>query len=83
MLRSDMRRLMRAHLSPEQEQVLTLRFGLSDDHPRTVRQVGEAMGDLPMRQTKHLLFSALNKMRKPHVARALRDYLTSAEEEGA
>jgi hypothetical protein len=31
--------------------------------------------------TKHLLFAALSKMRKPHVARSLRDYLGSSDED--
>lgn len=31
--------------------------------------------------TKQLLFSALSKMRKPHVAKALRDYLSGADDD--
>ena len=41
-------------------------------------QVGEEMG-IPYATTKHVLFSALSKMRKPHVALALRDYLAGTE----
>ena len=34
---------------------------------------------MPYATTKHMLFTALSKMRKPHVAVALRDYLSSAD----
>ena len=78
MLQADLRQLMRRHLRREETRVLDLRFGLSDGKARTVRQVGEEMG-VPYATTKHMLFTALGKMRKPHVAIALRDYLSSAD----
>ena len=64
---------MQKHLRPEEISVLSLRFGLEDGAPRTIRQVGEEL-EISYSTTKHLLFTGLNKMRKPHVAMALRDY---------
>jgi len=76
MLQTDLSEIMRRHLLPREADVVSLRFGLADGNARTVRQVGEDLG-LSYATTKHLLFKALNKMRKPHVAIALRDYLSS------
>ena len=78
MLQADLSKLMSKHLRHDETKVLDLRFGLSDGKARTVRQVGEEMG-VPYATTKHMLFTALSKMRKPHVAVALRDYLSSAD----
>ena len=60
-----------------QIRVLELRFGIHDGEGRTVRRVSEEMG-LSYRSVQHLLWTALSKMRKPHVASALREY--TAEE---
>ena len=74
MLRHDLNRLMAKHLREDEARVLSLRFGLEDGAPRTIRQVGEEAG-ITYARAKHVLFSALSKMRKPHVALALRDYM--------
>ena len=75
MLRQDLRTLMSRYLRPQEARVLILRFGLDDGVTRTIRQVAEA-ADIPYATAKHVLFLALSKMRKPHVALALREYLT-------
>lgn len=36
---------------------------------------------MPYATAKHVLFGAMSKMRKPHVAIALRDYLTNPDDE--
>ena len=74
MLRKDLSAVMAKHLRPEEIDVISARFGLDDGTPRTIRQVGETLG-IPYSTAKHLLFTSLTKMRKPHVAMALRDYL--------
>ena len=79
MLRTDLGRLMAKHLRPQEVDVLTLRFGLGDGHARTVRQTADELG-MPYATVKHMLFQAMNKMRKPHVAIALKDYLADAIE---
>ena len=78
MLRQDLITLFERYLSETEARVLTLRFGLDDGTARTIRQVAEDM-DQPYATTKQVLFQAMNKMRKPHVAVSLRDYLTGDE----
>jgi len=80
MLRTDLGALMRRNLRTEEMRVLTLRFGLEDGTARTIRQVAEETG-MPYATAKHVLFGAMSKMRKPHVAIALRDYLTNPDDE--
>ena len=77
MLQSDLRKVMQRHLRAEEISVLSLRFGLEDGTSRTIRQVGEEL-DISYSTTKHLLFTGLNKLRKPHVALALRDYASKS-----
>jgi len=74
MLRSDLGSLMSKHLDDDEARVLLLRFGLADGEARTIKQCGEDMG-LSYGKSKSLLFAALSKMRRPHVALALRDYM--------
>lgn len=73
MLRSDLRKLMAQHLTADERRVVALRFGLEDGATHTVRAVGEELG-ISFPGTKSLLFSALNKLRRPHVARQLKEY---------
>lgn len=78
MLRSDLSSLMRKHLSDDEASMLRLRFGLADGEGRTIRQCGEEM-NIGFNAAKSLLFSALSKMRRPHVAMALRDYMSDPD----
>uniref|UniRef100_A0A7S4C5C9 RNA polymerase sigma-70 region 2 domain-containing protein n=1 Tax=Chrysotila carterae TaxID=13221 RepID=A0A7S4C5C9_CHRCT len=80
MLQADLHKLFEKYLAPEERQVLTLRFGLEDGQARTVRGVGEALG-LSHAAAKQRLFAALTKLRKPHVAVALRAYANDAEDD--
>jgi len=73
MLRKDLDTLMKRYLKPQEIRVLELRFGIHDGEGRTVRRVSEELG-LPYRSVQHLLWTGLSKMRKPHVASALREY---------
>merc|ERR1711920_561587 len=79
MLQSDLRRLMQKHLDVDEQRVLMLRFGLVDGTSRTLRQIGEEVGIEPW-TAKRILFAALNKLRKPHVAVTLRGYLDGDED---
>lgn len=74
MMMRDLGRLMELHLSANERAVLGLRFGLGGGEPQTLRAVGEAL-ELPYSRVKNVLFAALNKLRKPHVASELKDYL--------
>ena len=62
-------------------QVLTLRFGLANGEPLTIKGVGVAL-DLPYDSTKQLLYRAMTKMRRPHIVRALRDYAMLDDDDG-
>ena len=75
MLRTHLGTLMERHLTPDEARVVALRFGLEDGASRTIRAAGEEIG-VSYPHSKKLLFSALAKLRKPHVALALRDYMT-------
>jgi RNA polymerase primary sigma factor len=60
---------------PERErQVLELRYGLEDDKPRTLREIGEIMG-LSRERVRQLESRALAELRRSHRARALASYL--------
>ena len=78
MLQRDISHVMSKYLRPEEASVLAARFGLDDGTPRTIRQTAEHL-EITYSTAKHLLFTGLTKMRKPHVAMALRDYLKDAE----
>ena len=74
MLRADVSRLLERFLTADEARVLSLRFGLQDGEPRTMREVGEEAG-LTSSQAKHLVLNGLTKLRKPHVSYLVRDYV--------
>ena len=60
---------------PERERkVLELRYGLEDDRPRTLREIGEIMG-LSRERVRQLEARALGELRRSHRGRALASYL--------
>ncbi len=54
--------------------------GGDDGVPRTIRASGEAMG-FSYSKCKNLIFNALNKMRRPGVSQALRDYMMEVDDD--
>lgn len=61
-LRSDLERLM-ADLTPQQRQVLSLRFGLEDGQPLTLARVGELL-NISRERVRQIEREALSKLRK-------------------
>jgi len=61
-LRTDLERLM-ADLTPQQQQVLTLRFGLEDGQPLTLARVGDLLS-ISRERVRQIEREALSKLRK-------------------
>ena len=61
-------------LSPREEQVLKLRFGLLDGKTRTLEEVGKEF-DITRERIRQIEAKALRKLRHPSRSKRLRDYL--------
>lgn len=61
-------------LSEKEKQILSLRFGLDDDQPRTLREIGTIMG-LSRERVRQIENQALAKLRRSSKARVLAAYL--------
>ena len=62
-------------LSPRQRRVIQLRFGLSDDQPRTIEEVAKRMG-VSREEVRRLERSALAQLREGQPAALLKDHLS-------
>ena len=63
-----------AELPERERRVLELRFGLSDDQPKTLREIGEVMG-LSRERVRQIESRALNKLRRSHKKHSLQGFL--------
>jgi RNA polymerase primary sigma factor len=61
-------------LTPREARVIRMRFGLDDNHPYTLEEVGAKFG-LTRERIRQIEGKALRRMRHPCYARKLRDYL--------
>lgn len=61
-------------LTPREEKVLRLRFGLDDRRIRTLEEVGEELNTTRER-IRHIEAKALRKLRHPFCSAQLRDFL--------
>ncbi len=61
-------------LTPREEQVLRLRFGLDDGHPRTLEEVGKEF-DVTRERIRQIESKALRKLRHPSRSKKLKDFL--------
>jgi RNA polymerase primary sigma factor len=61
-------------LSPREARILRLRFGLDDNHPYTLEEVGAKFG-LTRERIRQIEGKALRRLRHPFRARQLREYL--------
>ncbi|RQD73447.1 MAG: RNA polymerase sigma factor RpoD [Candidatus Syntrophonatronum acetioxidans] len=61
-------------LTPREERVLRLRFGLDDGHSRTLEEVGQVFG-VTRERIRQIEAKALRKLRHPMRSKRLKDYL--------
>jgi RNA polymerase primary sigma factor len=65
------------HLTPREQDVVRLRFGLEDGKVRTLEEVGKAFG-VTRERIRQIEAKTLAKLRRPESAQLLRDYLEEA-----
>ena len=63
-----------ATLTPREEKVLALRFGLEDGRPRTLEEVGKEF-DVTRERIRQIEAKALRKLRHPSRSKKLKDFL--------
>ena len=61
-------------LTPRERRVVQLRFGLVDEHQRTLEEVGRRFG-VTRERIRQIEATALRKLRHPSRSGALRDYI--------
>ena len=61
-------------LTPREERVITLRFGLEDGRARTLEELGKEF-NVTRERVRQIEAKALRKLRHPSRAKLLRDYL--------
>ena len=61
-------------LSPREQEVVRLRFGLDDGKIRTLEEVGQIFG-VTRERVRQIEMKTLAKLRQPTLAQPLRDYL--------
>ena len=73
LLREQLNEVLRT-LTPREEQVLRLRFGLEDGRQRTLEEVGQQF-NITRERIRQIEAKALRKLRHPSRSKKLRDYL--------
>jgi RNA polymerase primary sigma factor len=61
-------------LTPREEKVLRLRYGIDDGHPRTLEEVGKEF-NVTRERIRQIEAKALRKLRHPSRSKRLRDFL--------
>ena len=61
-------------LTPREEKVIRLRFGLDDGRPRTLEEVGRQF-NVTRERIRQIEAKALRKLRHPSRSKKLKDYL--------
>ena len=76
-LHDDLEHLL-DELTPREAEVIRSRFGLEDDHPRTLAEIGEAMA-LSRERVRQIETRALLKLRQPQLRSQVKDYILSLD----
>ena len=63
-------------LTPREEQVIKLRFGLEDGRPRTLEEVGKKF-EITRERIRQIEAKALRKLRHPSRSKTLKEYLSN------
>jgi RNA polymerase primary sigma factor len=74
MLRQEIRDTLSEVLTPREQMVLQLRFGLGNGHQYPLEKVGEQLG-VTRERVRQIETEALRKLRSPALASRLREYL--------
>ena len=61
-------------LTPREEKVLSLRFGLADGNPKTLEEVGKEF-NVTRERIRQIEAKALRKLRHPSRSKKLKDFL--------
>ena len=72
LLKDELAEVM-SELTDREEKVLRLRYGLDDNHPRTLEEVGKEFG-VTRERIRQIEAKAIKKLRHPNRARKLGDY---------
>jgi RNA polymerase primary sigma factor len=62
------------NLTPREQKIIQLRFGLTDGHPRTLEEVGREFG-VTRERIRQIESKTLSKLRHPSRAQMLKEYL--------
>lgn len=73
LLRMELDKIL-STLTPKEEQILRLRFGMDDNRPRTLEEVG-AVYDVTRERIRQIEAKALRKLRAPSKSSSLRAYM--------
>ncbi|HKM17202.1 MAG: RNA polymerase sigma factor RpoD [Firmicutes bacterium] len=74
MLREQLSEVLES-LTPREQKVLRLRFGLDDGRPRTLEEVGQVFG-VTRERIRQIEAKALRKLRHPSRSKKLKDFLS-------
>ncbi len=75
MLKEELEQVLNT-LSEREKKIVQLRFGLLDDRPRTLREIGEKY-DLSRERIRQIEKKALQRLRHPKRSKKLKTYLSS------
>ena len=65
-----------AMLTPREAQILRMRFGIEDDHPKTLEEIGAVYG-ITRERVRQIESRAMHKMKQYGMRRGLQDFLVS------